>query len=780
MQTYDTLQIVGGEEKSFTAWGFQLASVRGLKRNQAADTFKATMVNTTVAAEADSPTFPFESRVIVRVNRAATTSAGPFTGGTVKFIGRRVECPQKQSASGQIVTYTFHGGFYEFENTDFQQQFANNENQALIGETILNTGLDQNDNLLNISLGDQIQALAQFILDDAVVRGVPTPFQYTGRDLTGGKIDLTTTNTVPSVVDNASKTFANIVAGEYPYYYQNQVPASPTIDRTLFLNYNPTQIEKPKKCADLLKLVLGKWPRANVWFDYTTVDGSGNPLPTLHVDVVDNITPITLPLVTGGNPSDGQAHKSLQINRRDDLLVRAVNIIYRITVGGNAGGVGYAVDQWGPHGSNSYYPVYSAAATAWLTAHPGDVIGANKAGAAAATAAVTVTAGTVDPISGLRVFTELVDLSGGSISTVKGHLDVEPIGVTDGGTIAQKRAWWSGGRGGDMKKFIDSCVRFSSIGDSRIYYTANGVDSTGATVYANQEFTDADYNFFTNKMVRGEHCAWMQIKDGQPGNGLLSGAGVQPVFTTKARITATVSYKKYKVVATGDTTGQLPSNESASDAATNGGTKDEVMDTEDVHVNVELTNGVTGSYSTISQETPGELYIIGSGGIAQYLYEQMTVIQHDGEVGYVAANFLDSTAANYINHGRALNLSGGATAWLTMNAQIQEISEDYGSHTTSMRIGVAKHLNAGDLSSLLNQWAFRRPWYNPKLRDDNSLTAGGTIDQAITAGSANTTPGLTVKSMIGLSTLATPTDPSSPILAGLQLDTSQMTLADTL
>lgn len=287
MQTYDTLQIVGGAEKSFAAWGFQLSSVQGLKRNQAADTFTATIVNTTVAAEADSPTFPFESRVIVRVNRAATTSAGPFTGGTVKFIGRRVECPQKQSASGQFITYTFHGGFYEFQNTDFQQTFANNENLSLIGETVLNTGLDQNGNLLNISLGDQIQALAQFILDDAVVRGVPTPFQYTGRDLTGGKIDLTTTNTVPSVVDNASKTFANIVAGEYPYYYQNQVPASPTIDRTLFLNYNPTQIEKPKKCADLLKLVLGKWPRANVWFDYTTVDGSGNPLPTFHVD---NIT----------------------------------------------------------------------------------------------------------------------------------------------------------------------------------------------------------------------------------------------------------------------------------------------------------------------------------------------------------------------------------------------------------------------------------------------------------------------------------------------------------
>ena len=71
----------------------------------------------------------------------------------------------------------------------------------------------------------------------------------------------------------------------------------------------------------------------------------------------------------------------------------------------------------------------------------------------------------------------------------------------------------------------------------------------------------------------------------------------------------------------------------------------------------------------------------------------------------------------------------------------QSIRRHYGKKTTEVQIGVAKHLNSGQLSTLLNMWRFRRPWYNPLLRTQNTAT-GNNVDQAIDTGNANTPDGL--------------------------------------
>ena len=160
------------------------------------------------------------------------------------------------------------------------------------------------------------------------------------------------------------------------------------------------------------------------------------------------------------------------------------------------------------------------------------------------------------------------------------------------------------------------------------------------------------------------------------------------------------------------------------------------------HVNIEITNGGSGTYTALKSATPGESYTTGAGGIAQYLFNHLSAYQYDGESVHVAAAFADSTAATYVDPGCAINFSGGAAEWTGMAAQCQSIAEDYRKHTTTVRIGVAKHLSAGQLSSLLQMWRYRRPWYNPLLRSNNTLQNGGSVDQSVTGGQSNAVPGV--------------------------------------
>ena len=138
-------------------------------------------------------------------------------------------------------------------------------------------------------------------------------------------------------------------------------------------------------------------------------------------------------------------------------------------------------------------------------------------------------------------------------------------------------------------------------------------------------------------------------------------------------------------------------------------------------MDVVLTNLPSGRYQTLASYTPGELYVIGAGGIAEYIFKHLNSPQYDGDAVHVAANFANIGASNYVDLGCVLNLSGGAAEWTTMNAQIQSIEEDFFAKTTTVQIGVAKHLNSGQLSSMLNMWHSRRTWYNTGIRTDPTV-----------------------------------------------------------
>jgi hypothetical protein len=136
---------------------------------------------------------------------------------------------------------------------------------------------------------------------------------------------------------------------------------------------------------------------------------------------------------------------------------------------------------------------------------------------------------------------------------------------------------------------------------------------------------------------------------------------------------------------------------------------------------------------------------------------------------------VEADFANSVGLTSAINLTGGRVEWTAMNAQPQSIVENFGTRETFVQIGVASHLSAGQLSSLLNMWAFRRPWYNPAVRADNSVANGGQVAMPQTAGGANATAGLINHSEIVTTDYASANDPASDVNAQIKLNAQKVT-----
>ena len=449
-------------------------------------------------------------------------------------------------------------------------------------------------------------------------------------------------------------------------------------------------------CADAIQKCLQLSPRITISFDYST-----SP-PTFHAALVDTMTPATLALFDGIN------HKSINIQSRDDLLVRCINIIYRISNKVDGTPVtDYVQDKWGPHGSNSGS----------------------------------------DPDTGLRVINELIDLQGVNITTTTAHLDVEPVLATaDSGGASQdlKRGWWAAKRGGDVHKLIDARVRFQDIhgtatpiADATITDAAtNAVLTTGDLIAFG--LCDINDNLVLNRLVSGTVHAWMVRTDGQL------------VVKKKIGVKVAMTYAQYDCVSSSGT----PDADQSGNAI-------EKANTIEHAVTLVVTNGPTGAYSTLASTTPGETFIVGDGGIIQYLYNHLNVLQFEGDYAKVEVAF--GSMATLRN---AINFSNGATAWADMNAQPQSLRRHYGKKTTEIQIGVAKHLNSGQLSALLNMWRYRRTWYNPLLRTQNDLGESGDVDQAIDTGNANTPSGLKNSAQNSVFSYITPPSGSTPGVIG--------------
>jgi len=692
---YDTLEY-NGTERTFAGWGFALQPAPKTKRrNLQADTFTATVAGANIA---DDPIFPYEAFVKVRTNRvSADGSDNSFSVGTIKFQGKRVQNVLQAAAARQGVSYEFQGPWYDLDITQYLQTFKGQTTNYNPGENVLNTAaypLISSGGLRFISVGDQIQCVLQFVLDSYAALSLAAPFQYVGRDLTTGAINLNTSGTA-AISENTD-------AGGNAYI--KHVNATPTIDVSLFKLFLKSEIIRPMSATQVIQKLLEWSPRTNMAFDYSTTP------PTVYFINMGNAADVNLALFDGTN------HKSINLQRRDDLVPAAIVIGYRITntVGGTTG-IDYAIDKYGPHGSNSGS----------------------------------------DPGAGPGVVVLILDLQGFSISFATGSLNCEPLACI-GGSHATRRDWWASKKGGELAKLEDARARFqdesgaaTTIPNAKIYYAAAGLDSTGTAVAANQEFTSADYSFFVNRLLGTGVAPWM----------LVSGV---PVKSVKVKIVAPMQFAEYDATGSSetDTTGNVIHRHNATDQE---------------HVNCELTNGVTDDYSAVASSSAGELYTLGAGGIAQYLWNMLSTRQYEGEFVKVEASF--TSGVSLLN---AANLTGGRTEWTTMHAQIQEIEEDWGTKETSIRIGIAKHLSADQLSALLNMCRFRRAWFSANLKADNTVAAGGEIQIPDAAGQANTVEGLKLPQKQAQTFYTTLPTGSTPGVIGGQLNHDPKLIKDAL
>ena len=103
-----------------------------------------------------------------------------------------------------------------------------------------------------------------------------------------------------------------------------------------------------------------------------------------------------------------------------------------------------------------------------------------------------------------------------------------------------------------------------------------------------------------------------------------------------------------------------------------------------VTVGVVGTNAVNQTYAMLSDYTEPESPPVG---MAAALYAALGRLQYEGEYSIVSSEAAPATAL-----GVALNLTGGRAEWETMNALVQEISDDLDNGTTTYKFGPPAHL----------------------------------------------------------------------------------------
>ena len=300
----------------------------------------------------------------------------------------------------------------------------------------------------------------------------------------------------------------------------------------------------------------------------------------------------------------------------------------------------------------------------------------------------------LDPEGGLRVIVQTIDLQGFSVSNVYGSLETL--------AVSNDLAFWSV----VIPELASTQVRFFSM------LTGMTVtDETGASV---------SLASYPNALMDGSSiCPWMTLGGGTPVTG------------KRVTITADATYKLFDVEATGG------------DRTALNGTFLEWFQKKRLSWRGTITNGVTGDYSTTASSITAETI---PANMAQKIYESLQTLQYEGDVTIVEENI-----SGGVHMGNSLNLSGGRAEWATMNAQIQSITKDFGTGRTTVTIGPARFLSAGDLTQLFLVNRMRRVYENPMTRASGmSPASGNTVGLGKNSARENTGTGLNSKAFLRL------------------------------
>lgn len=361
--------------------------------------------------------------------------------------------------------------------------------------------------------------------------------------------------------------------------------------------------------------------------------------------------------------ANGTDHQSLKITPLDSLVPRSVVILYRInSVVDGQNYVQFVKDKYGPHGANS----------------------------------------SSDPDAGVRVILQTIDLQGTQVTTVSENgLEVIPCNCNygtgaHGAGDAERRAFWATFH----REFKSTKVRFQEV-----TFDSDGlIDSVTPVVIPNATIkhvatdgteTSVSLSTYPNVLRKGTIHPWMKLADGTP------------VVAIRAVIETDVQFSVWLEDAAD------PSNPDAGDSVI---LVDHVKSRK-ISADVTLTNATSGDYSTVASWVSGEDV---PEGIAQALYEALSATQYVGQRIHV-----EQMITQQIGMANTLNLSGGNSAWTTMNAQIQGIARNYGTGQTYVTIGPARHLRGGDLNAVFQFNRWRRIWQNPLVRENAQANNGG-------------------------------------------------------
>ena len=137
------------------------------------------------------------------------------------------------------------------------------------------------------------------------------------------------------------------------------------------------------------------------------------------------------------------------------------------------------------------------------------------------------------------------------------------------------------------------------------------------------------------------------------------------------------------------------------------------------------TNAATGNYRQEQVSNYGEPQPVG---LAQNIYEAISVLQFEGEVV-----LQEEEVSGRVLIGNLFNLTGSATSeWVAMNAMVQEVTENIDTGQTTVRFGPPKRLSAGELVDLLrvNRFRFISSPYSQPI---SGTPQGGGGEVALTA-----------------------------------------------
>jgi hypothetical protein len=236
---------------------------------------------------------PFKSRCVIFANRASTSGANnSFSAGSPIFVGRRTDNPGSASASRIETSITIEDVLWDLSKITYQQ--ASNQ---------ISSGTFSSPGFTPYYTPDVVlfQAFGGVTYSPAPVLGMINTWQ---------QIQLILNYALGFATGANAVKFQFSTTAEFTPVYRNWYPL------------------RSAKCLEAILNCLRTHPGVFTEVDYTTVDGGGNPLPTIHFRNLGSMTALTQPYKS--TDANGVLHVATDILPLPQLIPDNVRLYYRI------------------------------------------------------------------------------------------------------------------------------------------------------------------------------------------------------------------------------------------------------------------------------------------------------------------------------------------------------------------------------------------------------------------------------------------------------------------